>query len=180
MAYSKISNFRTPCGREWSSVQILVRSYLKIRVYLERYPSILGTTALARVPARNRSHSSDYSNEEIYKGSHYRGVGRVKGTNRGYWGTEILVTKGSHCYHFGYTSKERKYWYQNTIKAGQKRRICWARLEFQPLPETGYQSMEGVEMKYPDYISFNPFISCQCFSIGCTQSESRKRAVLRP
>lgn len=35
-------------------------SHLEIR----KYPSVLRTIVLVKVPARNRSHSPDYSNEE--------------------------------------------------------------------------------------------------------------------
>lgn len=48
----------------------------------------------------------------------------------------------------------------------QQRRRSKARAVFQLLPKTGYQRMEGVEMKCPDYSSFNPFISCQCFPLA--------------
>lgn len=41
-----------------------VRSHLEIREYWDQYPSVLRTIVLVKVPPRNRSHSSDYSNEE--------------------------------------------------------------------------------------------------------------------
>lgn len=39
------------------------------------------------------------------------------------------------------------------------------RTVFQLLPKTGHQR-EGMEMKYPDYLSSSPFISCQCFPLA--------------
>lgn len=62
------------------------------------------------------------------------------------------------------------------MKAGATDADLPGRAVFQLLTKTGYQRREGVEMKYPDYLSLSPFISCQGFPLAePTQNPERQQ-----